>query len=136
MKKTFYTTFILAVLIASKSFAGAPLLAAEKHEFKSTSNDINFEAERIKGEVVFHFYSQYFKEYEQVIIERGGDLNTGFIGCKAISIAEQKIQDGNYFQNADRYPLPANKDSYYRIKTIAKDGVTKTYPPIQIVALH
>jgi len=135
MKKIFYSTLFLSIFVSTQSFAGAPLIA-EKHEFKSTSYEINFEAERVKGEVVFHFFSQNFKDFEQVIIERGGDLAVGFIGCKSINISEQKIQDGNYFQNADRYPMPASVDSWYRIKTIAKDGVTKTYPPLQIAALH
>jgi hypothetical protein len=32
----------------------------------------------------------------------------------------------------DKYPLPASMDAYYRIKTVTKDGITRTYPSVAL----
>jgi hypothetical protein len=80
--------------------------------------------------------SLYFADLEQVIIERSGSTMQNFTACKTIDMASQKIVDGDYIKNSDRFPLPANIDVYYRVKTVAKDGVTKTYAPVQLTALH
>jgi len=41
---------------------------------------------------------------------------------------------GNYVFRADKYPLPNNIDSYYRIKTVSKDGVTRTFPSVALAS--
>lgn len=132
--KKFTIILGLGLLFSFNIQAGAP--TPEKHAFKSSGYDVNLDLERSKGEVIIHLQSQYFSELEQVILERSGDNMKNFTACKTIDIASQKIIDGDYLRNADRFPLPASVDCYYRIKTIAKDGVTKTYAPVMLVALH
>ncbi|MFN8310107.1 MAG: hypothetical protein U0T73_09100 [Chitinophagales bacterium] len=106
-----------------------------KHEFKHTMGDVSFDIERSRSEVILHFQSEFFKDYEQILVERSGEGSGGFNGCKVINLNEVKT-DGNYFKSTDRFPLSAQKDSYYRIKTIAKDGVTKTFPPVKLDAVQ
>lgn len=132
--KKFTITIGLGLLFSLNIFAGGP--APEKHMFKNSSYDINLDLERIKGEVIVHIQSQYLADLEQIIVERSGDNMQNFTACKTIDVASQKIIDGDYLRNSDRFPLPATADVYYRVKTVAKDGVTKTYAPVQLVALH
>ena len=128
--------FLLAYLITLVSIEiNAETPVSAKHQFKSTSGDISFDTERGRSEVVLHFQSTFFKEYEQILVERSGEGSGGFNGCKVLNMAEIKT-DGNYYKTTDRFPLTAQKDSYYRIKTIAKDGVTKTFPPIKLEAIQ
>ncbi len=132
--KKFTLTFAIIAFYGLTTFALTP--NPEKREFKTTHYDINLEVERTRGEVTFHFLSQNFNEFDQLIIERSGTSLEGFTPCKVIDVKDQVLIDGNYMVNKDRFPYPASVDSYYRIKTIAKDGVTKTYAPVQLQSLH
>ncbi len=132
--KKFTITIALFAFCGLATYALAP--NPEKREFKTTHYDINLELERTKGEVMFHFLSQNFNDFDQIIIERSGTSLEGFTPCKVIDMKSQELIDGSYMINKDRFPYPASVDSYYRIKTIAKDGVTKTYAPVQLQSLH
>lgn len=124
---------IIAIGFFAKGFSN-PTPTPEKKAFKNTSYDVNFEVDRGKGEVIFYFLSEHMGDYEQIIVERGGQ-NGGFIPCKTINMADQKVEEG-YFTNADKFPTSAKQDAYYRIKTITKEGITKTFPPVLLAALE
>ena len=108
--------------------------ASDKHEFKSSYNDINFDIERKMGEVVLHFQSSLFKNYDEIIVERSSENSGGFSACKIINLAEVKV-DGDYYRTSDKFPVSAKMSSYYRLKTISKEGITKTFPPIELPTL-
>lgn len=133
MKKFTITLAIFATLGITSLFANPN---PEKREFKNTHHEINLEVERLKGEVAIHLLSQNFTELDQVIIERSGDGIQGFTPCKVLDVKDQQIVEGNYVVAKDRFPYPASVDTYYRVKTISKEGITKTYAPIQLQALH
>jgi len=123
----------LSILFALETSAAG---VAEKHEFKAKTAEVNMEVERNKGEVVVHLQSNQFNQFAQVILERSGDNLQNFTACKTIDMTSQKIIDGDYIKNSDRFPLPATQGTYYRIKTISKDGITKTYAPVELTPLH
>ena len=135
MKKGKYAVAFLVIVFALslKIFATTP--PTDKHEFKSTDREINFDIERKQGEVALYFQSLVFSSYDEILIERSGSDNGSYTVCKTIEIAQAKI-NGDYYKTADKYPLPAQKDSYYRIKTISKDGSVKTFPPVLLTALN
>ncbi|MFN8276190.1 MAG: hypothetical protein U0T84_01780 [Chitinophagales bacterium] len=134
MKKLLLSgALLLSAGMSTAIYAAGP--ETGKHEFKNTIGDISFDIERSRSEVVLHFQSEFFKDFEQILVERSGEGSGGFNGCKVITLAEIKL-DGNYYRTTDRFPLSAQRDSYYRIKTIAKDGVTKTFPPILLPAVQ
>ena len=124
----------MAVFILSfKIYATSP--PSDKHEFKNTEREVNFEIERKQGEVVLYFQSNSFSSYDEIVVERSGSDNGGFSVCKTIEVASSKII-GDYYRTSDRFPTTAQKDSYYRIKTVSKDGSVKMFPPILMPALH
>jgi hypothetical protein len=120
--------------VAMSTVTYAATSNTEKHEFKSSSYEVNIDLERGRGEVLVHLQSAYFKEYEQIIIERSGDGTGAYTTCKTINLADVKLA-GDYYKTTDRFPLSAQADSYYRIKTISKEGINKTYPPVAIAAI-
>ena len=135
MKKVIYTAsiFVTVFILSFQIHAVSP--PSDKHEFKSTEREINFDIERRQGEVVLHFQSTVFSSYDEIVVERSGSDNGGFSVCKTIGIAETKIT-GDYYRTSDKFPTTAQKDSYYRIKTVSKDGTVKMFPPILLPALH
>lgn len=109
-------------------------IPSEKHQFKSTDREINFDIERKQGEVALFIQSSGFSNYEEVDIERSGNEVSGYTVCKTLEPSKIKVVDG-YFATADNFPLPAKVNSYYRVKTIAKDGSVRVYPPTMLPAL-
>jgi hypothetical protein len=134
MKKVIYITgLLMSVSIMSfKIYAGSP--PADKHEFVSTEREINFEMERRQGEVALYFESKVFQNYDEILVERSGSDNGNYSVCKTIELSQAKIS-GDYFKASDHYPMNAQKDCYYRIKTVAKDGTMKTFPPLILTAI-
>jgi hypothetical protein len=134
MKKILYslTIMVIALALSSKTDAGTP--APEKHEFKSTDREINFDIERKQGEIALYFQSSSFSSYEEILVERCGSDNGSYSVCKTIEVSQVKI-DGDYYKTSDKYPLTAQKDCYYRIRTVSKDGAMKTFPPVLLPAL-
>ena len=116
-------------LMSTNIYASTP--PSEKHVFKNTDHEINFEVERGAGDVTLYIQSSFFNTYDQIIVERMGEANGGYTACKTIDVPKAKIS-GDYYMTSDKFPLPAKTESSYRLKTIAKDGTTKTFPPVQL----
>lgn len=134
MKKIVYTLSIMIVALglSSKTYASTP--PSDKHEFKTTDREINFDIERKSGEVELYFQSAAFKEYDEILVERCQADNGIYSVCKTIEISQLKIA-GDYYKTSDKYPMTAQKDCYYRIKTVSKEGIMKTFPPVLLTAL-
>ena len=130
MKKIIYTAIaILGLGLSNNMYASTPV--SEKHEFKSSEREVNFEVERKSGEVVLYIQSAFLGTYDQIIIERMGEAKSGFSACKTLDVSKMNIT-GDYIVTSDKFPLPAQTGSSYRVKTIAKDGSMKTFPPVQL----
>jgi hypothetical protein len=112
----------------------ATTASVEKHEFKSTDKEINFDIERKQGEITLYFQSLVFGSYDEIIVERCASDNGIYSVCKTIEVPQVKITDG-YYKTTDKYPLSSQKDCYYRIKTVSKEGIIKTFPPVLLSAL-
>jgi hypothetical protein len=135
MKKVIYMfSFLALVSILSKKIY-ATTAPIEKHEFVSTDREINFEIERKQGEVALYFESKVFNQYDEIQVERSGSDNGSYSVCKTIELTQVKL-DGDYYKTTDKYPMNAQKDCYYRIKTVSKDGSMKTFPPLTLTALR
>jgi hypothetical protein len=134
MKKVIYMVgFLITTSILSfKIYASTP--PSDKHEFKNKDREINFDIERKSGEISLYFQSEVFNQYDQILVERCGSDNGNYSVCKTIDLAQVKVPEG-YYKTNDKYPLNAQKDCYYRLKTVAKDGSMKTFPPVLLTAL-
>ena len=124
---------MVAVGFSLHSYATNPTPPTDKHEFKSTDREINFDIERKQGEVALYFQSDVFNSFDEILVERSGAYNGSYSVCKTIEVSQVKISD-NYYKTSDRYPMTSQKDCYYRIKTVAKDGSMKTFPPVLLAA--
>ena len=128
------TSFLILVSTLSlKTYAVTP--PSDKHVFVSTDREINFEVERKQGEIALYFQSIVFNQYDEIQVERSESDNGPYSVCKTIELSQVKPADG-YYKTSDKYPLNAQKDCYYRIKTISKDGSMKTFPPMTLAALR
>jgi hypothetical protein len=107
--------------------------ASAKHEFKTTDREVNFDIERKQGEIALYFQSQVFSSYEEIVVERCGAGSTSYSVCKTIDASKIKTEDG-YYMTSDKFPLPAQTDVSYRIRTVSKDGVMKMFPPVLLAA--
>jgi hypothetical protein len=121
----------LAVL-ATFSTAAYAVDPGAKHAFKDANADVALEVERNKGEVVLHILAQDMAQYDHVVIERSGNGGEFFSQVKYVQTDGADIEDGNYVFRSDKYPLPNNTESFYRIKTVGKDGVTRTFPSVAL----
>ncbi len=113
----------------SYSFAANP---GARHAFKDANAEVALEVERTQGEISLHILAQDMAQYDHIIIERSGNGGEFFSQVKYIQTEGADIEDGNYVFRADKYPLPNNMDSYYRIKTVSKDGITRTFPSVAL----
>ncbi|MCS6819372.1 MAG: hypothetical protein RMJ53_05055 [Chitinophagales bacterium] len=113
----------------SYSFAANP---GNKHVFKDPDAEVALELERNKHEVILHILAQDMAQYDHIIIERSGSGGEFYSQVKYIQIEGADIEDGNYLLRVDKYPLPASVNAHYRIKTVTKDGITRTYPDVAL----
>ena len=134
MKKAVNISILVAVILGLYINIYAGTNASAKHEFKSSDREVNFDIERGQGEVVLHLQSSAFGSLDQIIIERSSGDASGFTTIKSLDLADLKLSN-DYYRTYDKFPLPAKGDSYYRIKTVSKDGSMKTFPPVQLAAL-
>jgi hypothetical protein len=127
---------IIATLavIGTFSYSFAAANPGAKHAFKDPNAEVALEIERNKSEVVLHVLAQDMAQYDHIIIERSGNGGEFFSQVKYIQTEGADIEDGNYVFRADKYPLPSNVDSYYRIKTVSKDGITRTFPSVALAS--
>jgi hypothetical protein len=137
MKKMIYSAglFVIVLSLSFQIHASNPNPApSDKHEFKNTDREINFDIERKQGEIALYFQSATFNQFDEILVERCGSDNGSYSVCKTIEVSQVKIVD-NYYKTSDKYPLNSHRDCYYRIKTVAKDGSMKTFPPVLLAAL-
>ncbi|MFN8287259.1 MAG: hypothetical protein U0V74_10920 [Chitinophagales bacterium] len=72
-------------------------------------------------------------EFSYVTIERSLDDLNSFSQCKYFVPTQEKTMHGAIIKE-DVYAISSSKDMYYRIKTVSKDGVSRTYPPVRLPA--
>jgi len=122
---------LLAVLGMTTSWANGP----ESYSFKTTDEDIVLEVQRAKTEVQLHLLIKNPSEFESISIERSPENMNSFGRCKYIALADEKLSGNGYLMKIDKYPYSACKDVYYRVNTISKTGVSRTYAPILLKAV-
>jgi hypothetical protein len=132
------------LILASVLFAMTtiPLFATgptdtPKHEFKTKDDDVVLEAERGSGLVVLYIQIKDIKQYDHILIERSmNDDPTYFNRIKYIDLKEEKVDADGILKKEDKYPVPASKDAYYRIKTVTTDGIARAYPAVLMPSVN
>lgn len=129
-------SFVISQMLVFNSMyisAGCPGGDTNTLRYKSTDEEVSFDVERGKGEVVMHLLVKDLTQYDHIVIERSAETPNYFGKCKYISCTEKITTDG-YIKEADRFPFSPSKDVYYRVKTVTKDGVERAYPAVLLAA--
>ncbi len=132
MKKIFVT--VAVIMMVAAAFATTNPANGKSYAFNSVDDEVAFEVERVSTEVNLDVLVKDLSQYDHIIIERSPDGGAYFGQCKYITYNDEKTDNG-YMLKTDKYPFPAVKDSYYRIKTVTKDGVTRAYPAVALKAV-
>src|SRR3954470_21327853 len=130
-------TFLSSAHLRAIAFALFTLLGtqaqAQSEDYKQSSLDGEFmmEVSRDKHEVkiVLHFTDA--TQYNHAMIEKTDELKSDFRQCAYVDLAEEKA---TAIEKRDRYPR-VSTDSYYRLRTVTKDGIVRTYPPVRLPAM-
>ena len=99
----------------------------------SADEEVGLLVERNKTEVVLNLSVKDITQYDHIIVERSADNPNYFGQCKYITCADEKATDGKIVK-VDRFPFPATKDVFYRLKTVTKDGIVRAYPAVLLAA--
>ncbi len=131
MKKIFVviTTLLITVSLLTMNAQNAP----SNNGVKSSDDEVALDVQRGSGDVKLALQVKDITQYHHIIIERSAESPNYFGKCKYILCASVKVTDGKIME-ADRYPYSANKDVYYRIKTITNDGIERAYPAVLLAA--
>src|SRR5689334_13996045 len=105
------TIFTILIFYGSSVIAGNPGGDTPALRFKSTDEQLSFDVERGKGEVLMHLLVKDMAQYHHIIIERSAESPNYFGKCKYISCAEAQTKEG-YMQESDRFPYSPAKDVY------------------------
>ena len=139
MNKLIQTLIAFSLITAlSVVFAGTPAEnTASTNNFNYTSPDdeLAFNIQREKISVTMNITMHNMTNYNHIIIEKSIDNPDNFGQCKYITCADQKNADGQ-ISATDRYPYPAKKGVYYRVKTFDKNDVERCYPSILLPAIE
>ena len=122
------------------AFAAAWLVTATGYAQQSEAWQVSADSvftmhvyrENYKVKVMLYFTNP--KAIEYVGIERGDGLKNFFSQCKYIDFKVEDMRDT--IIKTDNYPLPASIDVLYRLHIITRDGVSRKYPPVKLVAAN
>ncbi|MFN8287159.1 MAG: hypothetical protein U0V74_10420 [Chitinophagales bacterium] len=128
--RTLVTLFGL-ISFSLSVFAGNPNGPASTNT--SADEEVGLSVERSKTEVLLNLTVKDITQYDHIIVERSADNPNYFGQCKYITCADEKTIDGK-INKVDRFPFPATKDVFYRIKTVTKDGIVRAYPAVLLAA--
>ena len=132
-KKVFFTLFVISAVSVLVVFANGEV--QKNSSFKSSDEEVAIEVQRIAGEVKLHLVVKNMNQYDHILIERSAETPDYFGKCKYISSADIKTENIDVVQ-IDRYPYAANKDVYYRIKTVTKNGIERAYPAVLLASVQ
>ena len=87
--------------------------------------------ERIGSEAILKVNLENIDQYEQIYLKRSNNTTDDFRQVRLIN--KEQIHDLAINRIIkDKYPLPGNIDSYYKVIAISKEGVYKLFPCIKL----
>jgi hypothetical protein len=107
---------------------------AVPHKFKEIKTGATLEVIRDQHAVKIYMLIDDIEQYDEVLVERGDELQKNYSQCKVIQIEKGKYKN-NYVELIDQYPLSPKMSNVYRVKTVTSEGITRMYPPVSIASL-
>jgi len=121
--------FFFTLFIFSNAYAAAPSSASGNYGFVSADDEIAVNIEKGTAEVKFQVSLKNVSDYDHVVVEKSIGAPGEFGKCSYIACDAA----GKSLSGVDKTPY-SKSDVYYRVKTINKQGVEKTYPPVLVPA--
>lgn len=131
LKVVKYLVFVFALLLTV-----ADKVQAQSNDYfsKSPDNEVALEVSRGAEGIEIALLFTKASQFEFVVIERSSEAINNFSQIKYIKFNDS-AKDSVVIVKRDTYPLMAAEDVYYRVKTITKEGVTRTYPSARLPAI-
>jgi hypothetical protein len=107
--------------------------AAQSGDYKLCSLDSAFTMEVAREQYEVRIIVRFTDaaQYDHAMIEKTDELKNEFRQCAYIAIADEKKPS---IEKRDRYPR-VSTDSYYRLRTVTREGIERTYPPVRLPAM-
>lgn len=92
---------------------------------------VSYNVEKNKGVVMINLGLQNPQQYAQITVLRSDNPAKFFREVKNLGLNEiTELSSDNVL--VDKYPLPGSVTSYYKIQTIDKSGVQRSYPCVKL----
>lgn len=127
--------FILLFLMLMAFAHPFGLQAQDDESILNSSDDVFFmQVKREVTKVKIKLFIKDPKEVEEISIERSDIGKNSWGQCKFIEMGSVNATDT--IVSIDNYPQPASVDVFYRLRLTSKDGITRVYPAVKLLAVN
>jgi hypothetical protein len=111
------------------------LQAQDDESMLSSSDDVFFmQVTREVTKVKIKLFIKDPTEVDEISIERSDIGKNSWGQCKFIAMSSVNPKDT--IISIDNYPQPASVDVFYRLRLTSKDGITRVYPAVKLLAVN
>lgn len=123
MKKIFTTLIVLSIALISLTSSG------EESVYESTN--LNYKVVKANNVVIITVDLIDVASYSEIIVMRSESPSGTFRNVKELSKDDiiKLVSDNKII---DKYPLPTSMISYYKLQTVDKNGVLRSYPCVKL----
>jgi hypothetical protein len=105
---------------------------AQSEDYRMQARDEEFTMEVLRDghqvKIILQFRDA--SQYKHAMIEKTDEIGHEFRQCAYVALMEEKTPNG-VIEKRDRYPR-ITTDSFYRLRTVTKEGIERTYPPVRL----
>lgn len=92
--------------------------------------EFTMQVARDNQEVKITIHFRDASQYSHATIEKTDELKNEFRQCAYIDLKDDNAKNG-VIEKTDKYPRFFSA-SFYRLRTVTKEGIERTYPPVRL----
>jgi hypothetical protein len=125
MKNIIYTLALISISLFAFTSAG------EESSYEGTT--VSYNVAKEMGIVTINLGLKEPSDFEEILIMRSDNPSANFRRIKELN---QEAVDALTKENVliDKYPLPSSVVTYYKVQTVDKTGVQRTYPCVKLAS--
>lgn len=125
MKTLIKTILVLSIALFSFTSSG------EESFYEGTN--VNYNVVKTNGVVIISLDLKDPTSYDEIIVMRSDKPSGVFRNVKELSQEDiyKLISDNKIY---DKYPLPSSITTYYKLQTVDKTGVYRSYPCVKLAS--
>lgn len=124
-------TYALTLLISISLLAFTQ--AGEESAYEGSS--VSYNVAKEQGVVLINLGLKEPDTFEEIIIMRSDNPSIYFRSIKELN-SEAVAQLTTENTLIDKYPLPSSVVTYYKVQTVDKTGVQRSYPSVKLAKKH